>query len=1174
MMVRAWLRDDASGGTVNEPQTEAELSAVRHCVPRDRCRRLGRDNVLEISWRLKIMRRSVQRCLAGLLAGLAANVFGAELVIRDNIGRDGADEPVVWELAGAKGDALVVRRDGQPIASQLVTTADGAQVLLIVKQLARGGETKIVAEPGSAAPAATDLKLDEGQDGVVLANAFTAIKLPGFNVRTPSGQWTRGASYTAATAKPGTPKIEILERGPVRLAARVTTPFDNGKTHVVAVSLWSGSRSIDFDEQFDVGPADKYRFKQYKDDRDELAWEWWSWYGDKDGLTETHPNVWVFRLDGDGYAPAEIAYTGGASTDAAKGPTGGRNHATGVDTYALAHQADRRLEKYLGAHSQWRPDSALWYLTSAGQEGGADAVAVYPHSARNWRNPNILPVPEGITLRTGVNDLRVVSRQSGRQVDVECPIGLGRRCWSIRTSTRQEMLAPVGTSPTALDAERVQRCLGLDITRNWVTTWDSKSRYPRLFVKPGTRTAPPAGLKSQAEFDRAYAAAMSQADRMLDGYLKSGMDNTVGYPGWMLGYWHGIIVANGLDTLGGSEFCTPEKKAALQKKLAILTYCLTSKDAWSDKQSNYGWGSMNMPVGRWGGLVVMASALGDHPMTGPWLKDAGRYFNMLLKTEYSDDGVAVSCPHYIGASSTSFYSWIILANSGQFRDVSQEPVLKSFARYYMQLMTPIDPRWGIRVLLNEGDTRTGSSPFPGILGTLFRVSDPDLAGQLMRMWREGGSDLSGGMGIPDERIIDTTVPERPLRLVSEVYPGFGAFLRRRALSTPEESYLAFVGGNFMIDHANTDQFAFHWHDKGVPLSVFNGSLYEPMTCTALSHNTIAWDVRRGGAKDPGKDQPGNWYHDNGQPYVDLGGRTPALHYEIGWDKEGQKITDTRGVVTRATECSGAALLEGTVHIKALVEMPTRAADYAIAIASQAWPPAKRLDAPFTWTRRLLAVQAPTAAGMNYLIIRDDFGGWAGRTPSFNYWALADGVTLGDRQATFQGGLGLDTDLRVLAPAQATLYQDAFTNTQCEGAVGARHRERYGKPFSETYALCRVEGQKGQGFFVTLFPRKPDEPQPIIQPWTGPQGAKVTWKGETHYVLLAAQEQQINADGIHAKAAALVVKVTEDGNFSLSLPLGGKAAFRGQSVESDQPAEIVVIDGTRSAETARDIMPTK
>lgn len=1108
----------------------------------------------------------------------AAAVNAADLTIRDTIGRVWTNEPITWDLPGAQGERVLVQRDGQPIPAQVVATPTGVQVLFRVDQLTKDGATTVTAALGQAGPVTTDLKIDEGKDGVVLGNACTAIRLPAFSVRTSSGKWTAGATYVTTTAKAGTPKVEILERGPVRARARVTTPFDNGKTHVVTVSLWSGSHSIDLDEQFDVGPADKYQFKQYQDDRDELAWEWWSWYGDKDGLTETHPNNWVVRLDGDGYSPDTVTYCGNVSTDAAKGPTQASPHQLPTATYSLAHGQPRRLEKYLGAHAQWRPDNAIWYCTSAGKDDGADAVAIYPHSARDWRNPNLLPAPQGITLRTGVNDLRVVSRDGGKKLEVECPIGLGRRCWSIRSSKRQEMLAPIATSPTALDAERVQRCMGLDITRNWVTAWDSKSQYPRLFIKPEQKAAYYARLKGkgtgsqgavldtllrnqdQASWDTDYALIMKQADEMLVGYLKSGMDNTVGYPGWMLGYWHGMIVASGLDNLAGSEFCTPEKKAALQKKLAILTYCLTSKDAWSDKQINYGWGSMNMPVARWGGLVVMASAMGDHPMVGAWLKDAGRYFNMLLKTEYSPDGVAVSCPHYIGASSTSFYAWISMANSGQFADVSQEPVLRNFARYYMQLMTPIDPRWGIRVLLNEGDTRTGSSPFPGILGTLFRASDPELAGQLMQLWKEGGSDLSGGMGVPDLLIIDPTVPAKALTMKSEVYPGFGAFLRRRALSTPQESYLAFVGGNFMIDHANLDQLAFHWHEKGVPLSVFNGSLYQPMTCTALSHNTIAWDVRPGGAKDPGKNQPGNWYHDNNQPYVDLGGLTPTTHYEIGWDKESGPITDTRGLVPLANECAGASLLEGQVQVKALVEQPTRASNYEIAIGSHAWPPPKKLDEPFTWTRRLLSVQAPTAEGMNYLVIRDDFGGWAARTPNFNYWALADSVALAGNQASFKGSLGIDTELYVAAPAKVTLHHDKFTNTQYEEAVGARHWAKYKKGFSETYALCRVEGQKGQGFFVTLFPRKADEPKPVVEAWQGDKGLKITWQGETQYVLLDTQAQTINADGIQAKAAALVVKVTDDKNYAITLPSGGEAKFRGQTLKSDGPMEVVVTNG--------------
>ena len=69
----------------------------------------------------------------------------------------------------------------------------------------------------------------------------------------------------------------------------------------------------------------------------------------------------------------------------------------------------------------------------------------------------------------------------------------------------------------------------------------------------------------------------------------------------------------------------------------------------------------------------------------------------------------------------------------------------------MQLMKPIDPRWDIRVLLNEGDTRPGSSSLPAILARFFKQTDPGLAGELMQVWIEGGRDLSGGMGIPERR---------------------------------------------------------------------------------------------------------------------------------------------------------------------------------------------------------------------------------------------------------------------------------------------------------------------------------------------------------------------------------------------------------------------------------------
>jgi hypothetical protein len=260
-----------------------------------------------------------------------------------------------------------------------------------------------------------------------------------------------------------------------------------------------------------------------------------------------------------------------------------------------------------------------------------------------------------------------------------------------------------------------------------------------------------------------------------------------------------------------------------------------------------------------------------------------------------------------------------------------------------------------------------------------------------------------------------------------------------------------------------------------------------------------------------------------------------------------------------------------VVVKSLAEIPTRQDNYAIAIAAQAWPPSTPLDEPFTWMRRVLYVKAARAAGMNYLVVRDDLGGFEGRTPNFNGWWFADDVYVAGRSARYTGQFGVDTDLYVAVPSQVKLYKDTFIHNQCEPIVGSRHQAKFGKPFSEKQVLCRVEGQKGQGFLLALFPYKPNEPRPTIENWQGQRGVKIGWKGETHYILLDTRQHEIDADGIKARAACLVVKVTNAQNFTLELPDGGRAAFRGQKVEGQGPLEIVVADGKAHRSQCTDLM---
>ena len=1132
----------------------------------------------------------------GVGASAGMGVAAETLTIRDPVGREWQREAICWELkapAAANGpvDALVTR-DGKAIPAQAVATGGTASVRFVIDQLASNAATTLTCEFGKAGPKDTDLKVTRRDGTLTLENARTAVRLldrnsdkaeggelsPILAVRTASGKWTGGGSYQTSTVKPVGSRTELLESGPIRLQARVTTLFDNGRRHVVTVTLVTGDPAIDVEEQFDAGPDEKYRFKEYKDDKDELAWEWWSWYGDSlDMAKDPHPNNWFFTLSSAEFAPKVARLSNSdRATDPSKTDKG--------QGYDLSY-AKPRIEVMLEPIYWWQPDGVCWFAACAGREAGADVVGLCANRARDWRNPNVLPV-DNITLRARANTMRVISREGGK-LEVQCPIGLGARRWSIRVSTWADAFSRAGQAATGLTDENVRKDFPLDLARTWITDWPMSFEYPRLFIKATEKDAYYARFKGQGcgapgqplsdflrdqnaqQAKRLYDEAVASADKMINGYFEAGVN---GYPGWMLGYWHGIVVAADMDNLLGSPLCTPDMARTLKRKMAVLTYLLTDKSNWPDKQINYGWGSMNMPVGRWGGLVVMASSISDHPMAKEWLKDADRYFKMLLTTEYGPDGSAISCPHYIGASSTSFYAWIALANSGLGPDASKAPVLRHFARFYMQLLTPVDARWGIRVLLNEGDSRPGSSPLPGILATLFKRTDPKLAGQLIQIWTDGGKDLSMGMGVPDAMIIDPAIPAVTPELGPEVFPGFGAFLRFRQLGTPEEAYLAFMGGNFMIDHANEDQLAFEWYEKGVPLSLFQGDMYVPGAMSALSHNTLCWDVQVEGAATPGKDQAGDWYRDHNVPWVEHKNR-PRLHKQIGWDEKQQKILDTRGMVTLASDAPGAALLEGRVDVKILSEVPTRA-DYATAMMPQIQAPLVPIRKPFTWTRRLLYVKAPAAAGMNYLVVRDDQGGFDEYAPSFSYWSLSDDVELAGREAHFKGQLGVDTDLHVLAPGQVKLFKDSFTHDQCENIVGARHREKLNKPFSEKQVVCRVEGEKGGGFLVVVFPRKADEARPAVEPWAGGKGVKVSWQGETHYVLLDMADQEVKADGIDAKAACLVVKSRDAKNFSICLPAGGKAMFNGQKIQGRGAVDVTVTGGKAQKSEGRDLLSAK
>ncbi|HOF87443.1 MAG TPA: hypothetical protein PLZ36_04970, partial [Armatimonadota bacterium] len=128
--------------------------------------------------------------------------------------------------------------------------------------------------------------------------------------------------------------------------------------------------------------------------------------------------------------------------------------------------------------------------------------------------------------------------------------------------------------------------------------------------------------------------------------------------------------------------------------------------------------------------------------------------------------------------------------------------------------------------------------------------------------------------------------------------------------------------------------------------------------------------------------------------------------------------------------------------------------------------------------------------------------------------------------------------------------------------------------TETQYVARLEGQPGRGFLMAAFPRLAAEEKPVFTRWAGADGLKITWKGETHYLLLALAPRTVTSDGITATAACLVVKVADRKNFTISLPLGGTASFGGKKVSGTAPIELVVENGKAKMRPGTNLMPVK
>jgi len=306
-------------------------------------------------------------------------------------------------------------------------------------------------------------------------------------------------------------------------------------------------------------------------------------------------------------------------------------------------------------------------------------------------------------------------------------------------------------------------------------------------------------------------------------------------------YWHGGLEmsrqAVWINSVLTSDLSTPEDKARVKAAAVLFANVLWDSD-FVPMFDGHGlnMGTANMPVQQSEYRDLYALLLAHHPMMQGRVESARQNALDNLYHTVSESGAHMAGTHYIGASMGPLLSTLQQSKiAGVVNAFKTEDRLATFAEFYLNLLTPPEPRFGgYRKLISIGDSATESSELHGQLATGFADSNPALSSRLMAAWFQSGAMHSGFHGSTILKIDDSLPPENP-RLGSATFPGWCSVLRN-SWGTRNETAVWLVDGDFYRDHAHKDNGNLVIYALGAPLSIDWGSMYSPQTPGAFMHS--------------------------------------------------------------------------------------------------------------------------------------------------------------------------------------------------------------------------------------------------------------------------------------------------------------------------------------------------
>jgi hypothetical protein len=729
-------------------------------------------------------------------------------------------------------------------------------------------------------------EITNGITGVRIARAGHPGLAPIQGILYRDGTWTAtGPNSLESDAKPAGMTVRFIERGPLRVVVEVSYRFDRP-------DLLYGNKLL-----IPAGAGFYRSTIEIQAGQPSILIE-------DDTDTDLRYSLDVYR----GLQPDQARYRGHHSTSAENGrEADGRQYRLWHERPAMDAFRDLQYRSpvanipRMAVWDPWVSDSGwYWMLYNSKASSDANLLGIFA-----GRTSEAIGAPNS---GAGISSAGIEFETHRRSPDARV-FPRVRIAWAIFIGTKG---ADLGDPYQVQNIARQMNLHG-GITLNKVYRYqsafaDPAGGYVPLFMSRDAVNAVITRVRSDEDYYHRLYDAEPTARPLLDMWrddsgaklkeLGAGVSNTSrdlldalvngdGIYDFRFHYWHGGLemarAAVWIESALTDDRITA-KEAASAKAAAVLYYAVLWDNDFVPMFEGHGLnlGTANMPVQQNQYRDLYALLL-RHDSEGPLHRALDN-----LHLTVADDGAAMGSTHYIGASMGPLLTTLQQLQTAGIADAFRtEPSLTNFAEFYLNLLTPPEPRFGYRKLVSIGDGSTESSELFGQLATGFAAADPALSARLMAAWRKSGAMHSGFHGSTILKIDERLPAENP-HLGDATFPGWFTVLRN-GWGTRNETSAWLVNGDFYRDHVHEDNGTVVVYALGAPLSIDWGSMYSPQSPGAFMHSLALPESALGFPWDTETthlDQIGfRWQHPRQEAFESF---TASAHVRATYDASGTR----------------------------------------------------------------------------------------------------------------------------------------------------------------------------------------------------------------------------------------------------------------------------------------------